>query len=427
VKRLVVVCVLASAVPLVALVAADPVRAAAPVYDQVTTTAIVAGARTEGSVGASGGLATLDSGSAQVRVALDADSASVLAAPYEPGTLVRTVIGQVNTSAEDQVLDVPDAEANYPGTPRKSSVTSVPGRSAGPVAVVGGTAAAAAGPGTAAGEATGTSFAVVGALTTGGSHSDVKATVDQAAGKAAVTAHSSVASVDVGGVLQLSDVEATGRVTAQGDTHTAAQSLVVGGAEVAGQAVTIGNNGVVATGTPLLPGTTIAEATEQANAVLATAGISVRTVGGRATHDSRSAVADTGGVLITLTQDVAGLGANTLTLVVGGLVLTETDAPAVPVVTDPCGVLGCGGPTGTPAVPPTTTTTFLPGTPGVALPPQAPQLLAPQQAGYVLAGRRFSAQTALLGFATWQMLMLGIPTLYALVERRRRLAAAVPS
>jgi hypothetical protein len=40
----------------------------------------------------------------------------------------------------------------------------------------------------------------------------------------------------------------------------------------------------------------------------------------------------------------------------------------------------------------------------------------------VLAGRRVTARTAVIAFAVWQMLSLGTPTLYALVERRRRLA-----
>jgi hypothetical protein len=43
---------------------------------------------------------------------------------------------------------------------------------------------------------------------------------------------------------------------------------------------------------------------------------------------------------------------------------------------------------------------------------------------YVVAGHRFTARTALVAFGVWQLLSLGMPTLYALVDRRRRLAAA---
>jgi len=429
--RLLGVACLASLLPLVGLVMAEPVAAASSSYEQVTTTALVAGVRTEGTVGASGGLVTLDSGSAQVSLALDGGAANVRSAPYEPGVLVRTVVGQANTSAGEAVLDVPDAEATYPGTPRSSSVEVVPGTTAGPVSVVGGSATAQVGPGRATGTARGSSFAVVGALTVGASVSEVVSEVDPADGTAVLTARSDVSSVDVGGVLQLRDVVATGKVIAAGNRHLASQSLTVGGADVAGQSVAIGNDGVTAVGTPLLPGQTLADATEQANTALSAAGIAVRTVGGRARHDERSASADTGGVMVTLTQDVAGFGKNVLTVLVGSLVLTETDALAPEVVTDPCAAFGvtCGGPAGSPAVPPTTTTTFVPGMPGTAGPTDqaGPQVLPQQPVSYELAGRRFSARTALLGFATWQLLSLGVPTLYALVERRRRLTGRVPT
>ncbi|MCU1693235.1 MAG: hypothetical protein JWM64_2326, partial [Frankiales bacterium] len=40
-----------------------------------------------------------------------------------------------------------------------------------------------------------------------------------------------------------------------------------------------------------------------------------------------------------------------------------------------------------------------------------------------VAGRRMPAATLLAGFAAWQFLSLSTATLYAFVERRRRLAA----
>ena len=84
----------------------------------------------------------------------------------------------------------------------------------------------------------------------------------------------------------------------------------------------------------------------------------------------------------------------------------------------------CGVPSTT-----TTSTTFVPGTPGTpgtqgltggAAPTVAPpgQLV---QTSFTVAGRRISARTALVAFAGWQMLSLGCATLYAFVERRRRL------
>ena len=52
--------------------------------------------------------------------------------------------------------------------------------------------------------------------------------------------------------------------------------------------------------------------------------------------------------------------------------------------------------------------------------------VGPTPVAYVLAGRRFTVQTALIAFAAWQLLTLGLPTLYALVDRRRRMAEVQP-
>ena len=414
----------ALALLLVQPAAATPVLPAG--FESVATSAIVAGVSTEGTVGASGGLANIDGGSARVVATLDGSPSShVIAAPYEPGGGVRAVIGQANTAAGQQLLDVPDAEASSPGARGHDAVESVPGTTAGPLAVVGGSATADATPTRAAGTATGSSFAVAGALTTGASTSSVELTVDAPGSRVTQLARSSVTSLDIAGVLHLEDVVGTARITVVGDTHTAQQTLTVGGASVAGQAVTIGNDGVQAAGTPLLPGQSLADATAAASAVLSQAGITVRTVGGATKHDKRSASADTGGVLVTLETPglpVGGIAGNSLEVLVGQAVLSESDALFAP-LPDVLPPLPAGGV----AVPPSSTTTFVPGTPGTpALPGTtvAPPTLAGQSASYVLAGRRFTARTALIAFGAWQVLSLGMPTLYALVERRRRLALA---
>jgi hypothetical protein len=428
VKRLAAL-VLAASVPgslAVLLVRPAPATAvAAPVFDSWGSTAIVSGVSLEGTVGASGGLLNIDGGSARVVASLDGSpSGHVQAAPYEPGGGIRAVIGQVNTSAGQQVLGVPDAEASSPGGRGHDAVAAVPGRSAGPLTVVGGAATADATPQRVSGSATGVSLAVVGALAAGASTSSVEVTGDSATGKIVQVARSTVESLDVAGVLHLEDVVATARITVNGDAHAAQQTLVVGGASVAGQVVTIGNDGVVAAGQPLLPGQSLADATAAVSAVLNQAGVSVRTVGGVVRHDRRSAAADTGGVLISLSTPglpVGGIAGNSLKVLVGQAAMTESDALAVvaPVVPP---VL----PRGTPAVPPTTSTTFVPGTPGTTgLPGSvAPPTLAGSPVSYVVAGHRFTARTALAAFAVWQLLTLGMPTLYALVDRRRRLAAA---
>jgi hypothetical protein len=430
VRRVLLLGALLSGLPTVlALVVVRPAavaaEVAAPVYDQVAQTAVLAGVRTDGVVGASGGLVTLDTGSAYVTARLDSSpSAQVLAAPGEPGTLTRTLAGQVNGPAGTTVVDVPDAEARYPGAQTKASYTASDPVQQPPLRF--GTAAATAEVGAerAAGSASAASFDVAGVLAVGPSTSTVTMTSSPAAGTAVQVARTAVSSVDVaGGLLRLDDVVATAGLKASRDSHAAVQDLTIGGASVAGQAVAIGNDGVTAIGTALLPGQTLADATAQANARLAAAGVAVHTVGGRTTQDARSATADTGGVQIGLQTPAlpGGVSANTLTVVVGGIALTELDTLAVPEVVPPAVVPPATGGTSTG----TTTTTFVPGTPGVpgGAGVTPPQVLGPvAQAGFVVHGRPISAQTALIGFAGWQFLSLGTATLYGFVERRRRLA-----
>jgi hypothetical protein len=428
VRRFVVVGAVLSALPTaLALVAVRPATAAPVGYDQVGTTALVAGVRTSGTVGASGGLVTLDSGSAGITATLDGSpSAHVVAAPVEPGGLFRTIVGQVNTSAGRKVLGVSDAEARYPSSTTHQELDTVPPTAVGPVTGHGGSATAEASAHRVTGTATGAAYAVAGVTGSRGSTSRIDMSVDAATGRVSQSAATSVAGVDVAGVLKLSDVEAQARIVTDEGTHTAVQTLTIGGAQVAGQAVTIGNDGVTAVGTPLLPAQTLSSATAQANSALAAAGIVVHTVGGVARHDGRSASADTGGVLITVTTPSlpGGVAENVLTVVVGGVALTELDALALPTVgapgLPPVAVSGAPGTS-------TTTTTIVPGTPGfqgtadVVRPVVAPAALP---VSYVLRGHRFTAQAALIAFAIWQLLSLSVPTLYALVDRRRRLALA---
>ncbi|MCW2778426.1 MAG: hypothetical protein JWN17_2151, partial [Frankiales bacterium] len=141
--RVATVALAVSALPVVlGLAVVRPVAAAGPPvgYSSYGLTGLASGVRTAGDVGVSGGLVTLDTGSGQVAARLDSSpSANVLAAPYEPGTLFRTVAGQGNASAGTTVFDVPDAEAAYPGT-GSGAVGLVPPTSGGPLSGAGGSA-----------------------------------------------------------------------------------------------------------------------------------------------------------------------------------------------------------------------------------------------------------------------------------------------
>ena len=406
-----------------------PVAAAGdPVYDQVSLTAIAAAGRTDGVVGASGGLVTLDTGTAYVSASLDSSpSAAVVAAPQEPGTLFHTVAGQANGAAGETVIGTFEAEARYPGDTSGSFSAGDPEDSP-PVYLGTANATAKASDSSAKGLAQAARYSIAPLLDVGPGTSAVDLVTDVAKGTATADATVSVSDVTLLGVLTIQSVVGKARTTADGDTHTATQSLVVSGATVAGQQVGITNDGVVAVGTPLVPGTTLSQATDSVNQALSSAGVlSVHTLGGTARHTDRSAEADTGGLQVVLrSPDLpGGVSANTLTLTFGGVALTELDAlavPAVPAVVTPQGPVA-------PVQPPTTVTTVIPGTPAVpgSLPPpgeQQPQVAGPTQAAaFEVRGRRITDKTALLAFAGWQVLSLGTATLYGFVERRRRLVA----
>ncbi|MCU1588499.1 MAG: hypothetical protein JWN31_1992 [Frankiales bacterium] len=421
-RTVVATAIAASLVPTaLVLLLGRPVGAATPApYDDFSLTALVAGARTAGDVGAAGGLVTLESGSAWVQATLDAAPSSfVRAAPYEPGPLVRTVVGQVNDAAGQTVLEVPDAEAAFPGVPR-DDLGSVPESGAGPLVVSGGTATARASDQAASGTSTGAALSLSGLVVVDGSTSAVELAGDKAKGTATATARTAVARVTVAGVLELRDVVATAAVSAAGATHTAQAHLSIGTVSVAGQEIGFTDDGLVAAKTPILPGTTIAQATDAANAALTAAGVSIQVTAAIRHTGPHEAAADTGGLRITVaTPDLpGGVAANRLDLVLGGASLTETDQPATPTTGNDepptAGPVSVGQP-------PTTTTTVIPGTPGTsgAVPPSVAPAV---EASYQVLGRRFGAMAALAAFGIWQFLTLGSMTLYSLVDRRRRLA-----
>jgi hypothetical protein len=421
-RRVAAAAVLTSLLPTtVALLVARPVDAAGLVpLDDFSLTALVAGARTAGDVGAAGGLVSLESGSGWVQATLDGGpSAFVRAAPYEPGPLVRTLVGQVNDAAGDAVLEVPDAEAGFPGVP-SDSVGLVPETSAGPLVVSGGTATAKASGSAVSGTSTGASLSLPGLVVVDGSTSVVELAGDKTKGDVTATARTAIARVAVAGVLELRNVVATAAVSAIGGEHKADAHLSVGTISVAGQEVGFTDQGLVAAGTELIPGSSLAEATDAANSALAAAGISVQVTAATRRTGPREAAADTGGVKITVaTPDLpGGVAANRFEVVLGSASLTETDLLATPAVDT--GEQPSTGSTGG-GQPPTTTTTVVPGTPGTAGGP-APSLAPEPVASYQVLGRRFSPTAALAAFGVWQFLTLGSVSLYALVDRRRRLA-----
>ena len=406
-----------------ALTMVRPVQAASPAaFGSYGLTVTAAAVRTEGVVGASGGLVTLDSGTAFTAGRLDSGPSSyALGAPVEPGTLARTLVGTVNTEAGTTVLTVPDAEAAYPG--RGTAATEqAPAQTAGPLTVAPGRASASAAPESAAAATTGAAVTVTGLLNGSGLTAASRLTGSTAAGAAEVQGTSRVGSLDVAGVLAVHSVVATAQVTVTGGTPVAVARLAVGSATVAGVPVTIDESGVHAAGqgTGLGPAE---DAQEQVDQALAAAGLSVRAVGVTRTVEGRSGYADSGGLRIEArSPDLpGGVAANAVTVTVGRVTVTgsSTEALTVPAVEVP-------PVTGQPGVPATTTTTtVLPG--GAAPPPTGPVPAAPAPSlaasgnQVLVAGRAVPAVAALAAFGVWQLLTLSTTTLYALVDRRRRL------
>ena len=414
---------LGALVALAPFLLAHPVSAAPLGYDTYGVTVLASGVRTAGDVGASGGLVTLDTGSAAVSAQIDSGpSSAVLAVPYEPGTLFRTGVGQVNDAAGETVLDVPDAEASYPGHP-SGDLETVP--TSGPPVIVGaGSATARATAVSASGTATGQAFDLAGLITSEASTSEVALTADGPRQLLTGTARTSVGRVSVAGVFELRNVVAKATIKAVGDIHTPTATLTLGGASVAGQEVALTEKGVVAVGMTVVPATTLQQATDAANAALTAAGITVSVTGTRTAHTARDAVADTGGVTISLTTPdlPGGVAGNRLQVIVGGVALTATDTLAAPLPVVPEIPVGS---VVVPGVPPVSTTTVIPGTPGSVGQPGAGQ--APVTAGpgavassYEIAGRHLSGTAAIAAFGVWQFLTMGSVSLYAYVDRRRR-------
>lgn len=397
---------------------------AAPKYGEVSVTGVAAGVRTGGVVGASGGLATLDSASAYVTAHLDsAPSATVLADPYEPGTLARTGVGQANGAAGKSVVSVPDAEAEYPGKQTHGQLRTAPKQHDGPITSQGGEASATAHRNAATGEATGSSTSVKGGPDTGASTSHVGLTTAKDA--ATATARSAVHDFNAA-ALHIGAVHATASITASGKRHVPRAALKVDGATVAGQPVTIDNDGIHATGKSLLPGQTAEQRTKQLNAVLKAAGVHVHTLGATLRHDGHSATADSGGLLVETTTPTlpGGVAGNQASYVLGDVTLTESDSPPIrtvvpkppkaPAVSHSGGRLSGG--TGSSSSGGTT----VGGSAGAGQSPTVATSPSATGQQYALAAQRRPHHWSLLVLALFEALTLNAVTLYALNARRRR-------
>jgi hypothetical protein len=412
-----------STVPTVVVLLATRADAAPAVFGQFALTSVVRATATGGNIGASGGLTPLDSGSASVDASLDnSPTAMVLARPVEPGTTFATVASQIPPEAP--VPPVPQAQAGFPGKTTTSTVSPAPGTTATATVTSASAVGSAQSAGGEGGAATlGATTASTGLVATGAGHA-VSAVADAFA-----------SGFDVAGVLVVRGVRGHAQIAVTaGGKRTATATTTVASMTVLGQAVTVDDSGLHASGTTVPLGPTLQQLTAAANSALSAAGISVSLAAPIHSVAISHATADSGGLQVTIkTAEVgtATVPANVATVTLGRVQLSESDAPSTDagtpfLPTDP----GVSGPTGTTGVPGTTgipggagQTVTIGGVPA-ALPPAVaggPPPAIAQSRALRIAGHRISGPAALAALGGWQALTLGGATFALLALRRPEL------
>lgn len=439
----------------------------------------------EGEVGAGGGLAVLDGGVPFASGRLDSSpSAAVSAAAVEPGTLVRTVTAVANGEFGEQVLDVPVAEAQFPGNP-EGRVEGTGEQDLGGMTTSGGQAVVTAAADAITARASGSSQVVVpggeaaaatltqalrplraalplvataeparadGLVTSDGAEVRGQATVD-AAGVLTATFTSTASSTTFLGEVEMRGVRGSATATTSPDgTREADASIAVDSIAVAGVPVRFGSEGLEVAGEVLLPGQDVQDLTAIVTSALQAANVTIEPLTPVETTEEGSARADSRGVRVTIANPGApdqGVPGDTVTYVLGGAAVTIADEPP-PAPFEPLPVSETGPPPTTPpapapsqspAAPPpssgsggggssgtTSVTTTTPGTPAVSIdsvpqPQVAPAAAAEVSTPLLVAGRRVDRTLALAAFGGWQLLSLSVCTAAVLSMRRRRLVA----
>jgi hypothetical protein len=398
----------------------------------------------DGDVGIGGGLTALDGGVPFVSARVDSGpSSAARAAAVEPGTLVRTVAGVANTEAGETVLDVPLAEAEFPGDGERSGDAlgsleedglRLDGLTASALAqptVARGTAVV----GSAAGE-----FPGAGPLGLSTGRATTTVTGDLASGALSAVSASRAGRLVLFDQVVIEEVVGTAIVRLEDGERTAVGTTSVGAVTIAGVPVLVTEDGVVVDDTAPLP-----LGTDDPNAVVAQVldetGLSLRLLAPTERVEGRSATADSGGLLVTVASPAladGGVPANDLTIVLGAATATLSDEPPpaplppLDLGAAPAPPSTAGGNAATPGSStsgPSTSTAPLPADrPGVD-PGPAAQVAPPASDGVVaapgeepprqvlVAGRRVDARTAIAALGAWQLLSLAICTLAAFTLR----------
>ncbi|MHB8718229.1 MAG: hypothetical protein ACYDAC_04950 [Candidatus Dormibacteria bacterium] len=297
------------------------------------------------------------------RVAVAIAGTSAAASPADTGPLAQAVFAGQNVNQPQYVF------AQSPGNP------TPPGYAAGPA-----TASASALPYSATAAAT---YGAAGTTTTAPPTSNPDG-MDSGTASDSSYFDSSLGFVTVGdsrvqrasygaGTLVIDNVHVAVQVSTTGAAFTKSIVITVGGAYVTvaapapvGQVlripVSIGQDGVTAAG-PLVPGGPLQDATSQANAALAAAGLSVHTVAPLITQNGTDLHVEAVGVVVNQ-QNIGGVSGvpNQFVIHTLGEVVLDNEAVAGSSQADLGNILGVSGDTGTSSGVSTSTNTVVSGT-----------------------------------------------------------------
>lgn len=457
------------------LVRPAPAESQESAFGLYALTVAGAASTTEGEAGAGGGLAVIDSGAPSVTGRLDSSpSGAIKAAPVEPGTLFRTVVGLANNEAGGETVPVPTATSSYPGSASEDEVEGTGEQAFGPYTTTGYharttatelaiTGVAQANEQTYTDESAATTasatslregllalaaaYPSVGfrvsdddtAYRSEGGRVTATATADPATGVLEATVRSVSGRTTFLGQITYGSVVGTATVTLVDGARAAEAETTVGAVEIGGVPVELGSAGVSVAGTELLPGQTFADLNAQLNAVLTQAGVTMQPLEPTREVGDGFAQAGSGGVKVTVaTAPNPQVPGNDLTVVLGQASASLSDEPPFPAfdggsfdggTTDtstgsgtigtPSGSATSGGFGVGTSVPPSAGSVGEPVGGGPAAPAVAPPASGAGEQPVLVAGRRMTKRAALAAFGGWQLLSLSICTLAAFALRGR--------
>ncbi len=237
------------------------------------------------------------------------------AAPYYPGDILASLSGLESEFFPPAFPNTPwpfMADAQYPPTPAAPASSKFGGNAPGgspvaPIAVAGTADASDAG-----GDATGTLTDMVvgpgmgpnGAALLEVASEQSNDTVKIGTSTVTATASSVVKSIAIAGMVDITEITSEAQSTSDGTTGTPAASMHIGQVTVDGQQAYIDNQGVHVVGNnPSAPGVpTVPQIQQSLDQTFSQDGISVRVVDPQQTSNGAEGVANTGGLVISLSH-----------------------------------------------------------------------------------------------------------------------------